>query len=365
MKMKQFFFAALAVLALSAGFTSCSDDDDNNNNPSSGDTKDKVAFILNEGAMSKNNASITGLYWADNTLFGGECVYKTQNQQAVGDVGQDLVKDGDNMFLIVWGSAYIAKLDKTGKELVRADLSQGELASLGSPRYGVVEGNYLYVSCYGNCVAKFKKSDLSYVSKVTVGNRPERLIEEDGYIYCTSSTDESYQADNRLAKIDIKEFKEATFFTPMSNQDRIMEVDDRVFIQGYGDAFDYPWGEVNTTTGEFTKIGNASTWAENDDVIYTVNSVTDWDTYATTNYFATYDVEKSKYTEGAYLKNAPAELASTSVFAMEFNPYNDYLYVMTTDFTNNSKIYVFNEKLEYVSMFESTGVNSKKIVFFN
>lgn len=361
--MKNFFFAALAVLALSAGFTSCSDDDDDNS--SSGNSKSKVAYILNEGSWNQNNASITGLNWTDYTLFGGECVYKTQNAQAVGDVGQDLVKDGNNMYLIVWGSAYIAKLDKTGKELLRADLSQGELASLGSPRYGVVEGSYLYVSCYGNCVAKFKKSDLTYVGKVTVGNRPERLIEEDGYIYCTSSTDEAYTPDNRLAKISIKEFKEATFFTPMSNQDRIIEVDDHVFIQGYGDAYDYPWGEVNTTTGEFTKIGNASTWAENDDVIYTVNSVTDWNTYATTNYFATYDVKKSKYTEGAYLKNAPAELGSTSVYAMDFNPYNGYLYVITTDFTNNSKVYVFNEKLEYVTMFQSTGVNAKKIVFFN
>ena len=363
MKMKQFFFAALAVLALSAGFTSCSDDDDENS--SSNDPQSKRAYILNEGAWHQNNAAITGLYWLNNTTFGGECVYKTQNQQAVGDVGQDLVKDGNNLYLIVWGSAYIAKLDKNCKELTRIDLSQGELASLGGPRYGVVEGDYLYVSCYGNCVAKFKKSDLSYVSKVTVGNRPERLIEDDGYIYCTSSTDEAYQADNRLAKISLKEFKEAQFFTPMSNMDRIMEVDDRIFVQGYGDYYDYPWGEVNTTTGEFTQIGNASSWAENDDVIYTINSVTDWNTHETTNYFATYDVEKSKYTEGSYLKNAPEELATTSVYAMDFNPYNDYLYIVTSDYTNNSKIYVFNEKLEYVSMFESTGVNAKKIVFFN
>lgn len=361
--MKNILFATLAMLAVTAGFTSCDDDDDNGSKPV--DPKSKWAYVLNEGGWGKNNATITGLYWMDNTTFGGECVYKTQNGQAVGDVGQDLVKDGDNMYLIVWGSAYIAKLDKTGKEICRVELSSGDLAALGSPRYGVVEGNYLYVSCYGNCVAKFNKSDLSYVSKVTVGNRPERLIIDNGYIYCTSSCDESYNADNRLAKISLKDFKEATFFTPMSNMDRIMEVDGRIFVQGYGDYYDYPWGEVNTTTGEFTQLGNCSAWAEVDDVIYTVNGVTDWSTYETTNYFAAYDVKQSKLTEGAFLKNAPEELGSVSIYGMDTNPYTDYLYVLTTDFTNNSKIYVFDENLEYVSQFETTGVNAKKIVFFN
>ena len=363
MKFRNYLLAMASLLVASFGFTGCSDDDDDNS--SSSNPEDKVAYILNEGSWGDNNSTITGLYWQTNTLFGGECVYKSQNQQAIGDVGQDLVKDGKNLYLIVWASSYIAKLDKNGKELARANLATGELASLGAPRYGVVEGKYLYVSCYGNYVAKFNKSDLSFVSKVAVGNHPERLTVSNGYIYCTSSTDESYNNDNRLAKINLKEFKEATFFTPMSNMDRIMEVEDRIFVQGYGDAFDYPWGEVNTTTGEFTQIGNASVWAENDDVIYTINGVTNWDTYETTNYFATYNVKTRKYTEGIFLKNAPAELSSVGIYGMDFNPYNDYLYITTSDYVNNSKVYVFNNKLEYVTMFESTGVNAKKIVFFD
>lgn len=321
-------------------------------------------YILNEGALRQNDASITIFDSKNNVLIDRNCIYETQNGRAVGNVGVDLVKDGNNMYLIVWGSGYIAKLDKNCREICRADFSARELAGLGSPRYGVVDGDYLYVSCYGNYVAKFKKSDLSYVGKVIVGNRPEHLIIDNGYIYCTSSVDESYKADNRLAVINLAIFDKTTFFRPLSNMDHIMEVEGRIFIQGYGDAYDYPWGEVNTLTGEFTQIGNASAWAENCGMIYTVNSVTDWNDHTITNYYATYDVKHSKFLDCPFLINAPDELNSSMIYAMDFNPYNDYLYIMTTDFINNSKVYVFNDKKEYVTTFTTTGLNARKIVFF-
>lgn len=365
MKFRSLFFGVLAALTISAGFTSCSDDDDDPKPIIDPVELTHHALILNEGSWGYNNSMMTGFFWTDNTLFDGECVYQVMNGQAIGDVGQDLIRDDEgNVYMSVFGSAYIAKLDANGKEICRADLSVRPLSELGQPRYMVEEDGYLYVSCYGNYVAKFKASDLSYVGKVEVGNNPERLIEEDGKIYCTSSVDENYVADNRLAVIDTKKFDTATFFTPMSNMDRILESNDRIFVQGYGDYYDYPWGEVDTKTGEFTQLGNASCWAEDDDVIYTVNSVTDWNTYEVTNYFATYNTETNTLTEGNYLKNAPEELASASIYGMEFNPYTHFLYVMTSDFVTNGKVYVFDKNKNFITMFETTGINPKKIVFF-
>ena len=92
--------------------------------------------------------------------------------------------------------------------------------------------------------------------------------------------------------------------------------------------------------------------------------MTDWSTYETTNYFASYNVETGKYTEGSFLVDAPAELSSTSIYSMETNPYNDYFYVVTTDFATNGKVYVFDENFKYVTNFQTTGVNPKTFVFF-
>ena len=366
MKIRSLFFGVLAALALTAGFTSCSDDDDDNNGGLIIDpVVNEYALVLNEGSWGNNNATLSAFNWRSHEVFDAECVYKAINNQALGDVGQDIIRDDrGNIYISMFGSAYVCKLKNNGEEICRTYFNSCEMADLGQPRYLAIEDGFLYVSCYGDYVAKLKASDLSYVGKVKVGNNPERFVIEDDVLYCTSSVDESYVADNRLAVIDLKKFDSAKFFTPMSNMDRILESNDRIFVQGYGDYYDYPWGEVNITTGEFTKLGNASCWAENDDVIYTVNSVTDWSTYEVTNYFATYNTKTSQLTEGNYLKNAPAELLSASVYGMEFNPYTDYLYVMTSNFTTNGKVYVFDKNLNYVTMFSTTGINPKTMVFF-
>ena len=92
--------------------------------------------------------------------------------------------------------------------------------------------------------------------------------------------------------------------------------------------------------------------------------MTDWDTYTTVNYFAAYDVKKSKLTEGNYLVNMPEELNSASVFSMQFNPRNGFLYIATSDFKNDGTIYVFDNNKEFVTKFSSMGINPKKFVFF-
>jgi hypothetical protein len=150
----------------------------------------------------------------------------------------------------------------------------------------------------------------------------------------------------------------------MDNPDHIIKANDRVFVQGYGAAYDYPWGELNLSTGKFTPIGNASSWTEYDDVIYLVNSVTDWSTYTTTNYFFTYNAKTSKLSEWK-LSGAPAALASTSVYGMSTNKKTGDIYIMTTDFVNNGKVYHVKKDGTFVKSFDSTGVNPRKIVFLD
>ena len=150
----------------------------------------------------------------------------------------------------------------------------------------------------------------------------------------------------------------------MDNPDHIIKANDRVFVQGYGAGWDYPWGELNLSTGKFTPIGNASSWTEYDDVIYLVNSVTDWSTYTTTNYFFTYNAKTSKLSEWK-LSGAPAALASTSVYGMSTNKKTGDIYIMTTDFVNNGKVYHVKKDGTFVKSFDSTGVNPRKIVFLD
>lgn len=358
MKLRKIMFSVLGALAVTASFTACSDDDEWN--PLDEGSKVYVAqtraFVLNEGAYQKNNAGITYFDWVADTTFNYD-LFMAQNGKQLGDTGQDIIEEDGYIYVAVYGSNYITKLNGFGVELATVKLPE----ELGEVRYMVEEDGYLYVTCYGGYVAKVQTSDLKYVASVKVGDNPEYIIEEDGVIYCTNS---GWGKDNRVAAISTSSFSAPTFYNVMGNPDHIIEVNDRIFVQGYGDAYDYPWGELDVKTGKFTQIGNASTWAAYDDVLYLVNSVTDWSTYTTTNYFSTYNTKTNQLTEGNFLKNMPSELATTSIFSMSVNPYNGHLYLMTSDFVNNGKIYHFDEKGNFVKQLESTGVGPRKIVFF-
>lgn len=351
-------FSVLSALTLTATFTACSDDDEWN--PLDEGSKiymaETRAFVLNEGSYGKNNAGITYFDWVADTTFNYD-LFLLQNGKQLGDTGQDIITDGDDMFVALSGSNYITKLNSLGVEQKSVKLPE----EMGDVRYMVAYNGNLFVSCYGGYVAKVQEKDMKYVSAVKVGDNPEYIVETGGKIYCTNS---GWGKDNRVAVIDADKFATASFFTVMTNPDRIITVNGRVFVQGYGDYYDYPWGELDTKTGEFTPIANASSWAAYGDIIYLINSVTDWTTYTTTNYFSTYNTATNKLSEGLFLKNMPSELASKSVYGMSVNPYNGHLYILTSDYVNNGSVYHFDNNGNFVKQFDTTGISPRKIVFF-
>jgi hypothetical protein len=115
--------------------------------------------------------------------------------------------------------------------------------------------------------------------------------------------------------------------------------------------------------GTFQQIGNCSKWAAYGNTLYLAYSETDWNTYATTTTFKTYDAATSTLSENSPFKNAPEELASSSVYGISTNPYNGDIYVMTSDYVTNGKIYHFKNDGTYVKTLQSTGISPRKIIF--
>ena len=364
MKFRTLMASVLSALMLTATFTACSDDDEWNplNEGSKIYVAETRAFVLNEGSYGMNNAGITYFDWAADTTFNYD-IFLAQNGKQLGDTGQDIITDDGFIYVALHGSNYITKLNSLGVEQATVKLPE----ELGEVRYMVAEDDYLYVTCYGGYVVKVDTKDFEYESAVKVGDNPEHIVEMDDKLYCTNS---GWGKDKRVAVIDTHKFASATFLNVMTNPDNILEVNDRIFVQGYGDFYDYPWGELNVKTGEFKQIGNASSWATYGDIIYLVNSVTDWShkkedgTYPTINYFSTYNTATNKLSNELFLKNMPAELASASVSGMSVNPYNGDLYIMTSDYVNNGTVYHFDASGNFVKKFDTTGISPRKIVFF-
>jgi hypothetical protein len=361
MEMKKFFFGTMCLAMLSTAFTACSDDDDPTRNDEGSQLElpnDRV-FFLNEGSYNGNNAGIT-FYDPNGTTSTVNDIYKTQNNAALGDTGQDIIHYNHNLYVTVYGSQYITRLNEAGVEQARYAFTEEQ----GQPRYMAAKDGKIYVTLYSGNVARLDATTLQFEAMTAVGNNPEYIAEVDGKLYCTNS---GWGYDNRLSIIDPSTFK-AENVTIFSNPDQVLNVGDKLIIQGYGGAYPdytYPVAVFNTSSKTYTQIGTATKVAGYGNTVYMVYSETDWSTYTTTNTFTSYDLKTNTANSTSFLKNVPEALATTSVYMLEVDPQNGDFYVGTSDYYSNGIIYRFDKDGNLLKTLESGGISPRKAVFIH
>lgn len=170
MKASNLWYGLLCMLAVSVSLSSCSDDNGNNDDDRD-DTGSKVqlpqvrAFFLNEGSYNGNNAGIS--FYAPN----GDAdfisdIYSYQNDAKLGDTGQCMIEYEGEIYVAVYGSNYLAKLNSAGVEQQRLSFVTDPELSAGI-RYLAAEDGYIYASFWGGVVAKINAQTLKVESKLT------------------------------------------------------------------------------------------------------------------------------------------------------------------------------------------------------
>ena len=372
MKLRSLWLGLICMMALGCTLTACSDDDDDRRD----DTGTKVvlprvrAFILNEGSYGDNNAGIA--FYAPN----GDAdfitdIYLKQNDKKLGETGQSMIEYDGEIFVAVYGSNYLAKLNAAGVEQARLSFVDDEDLSAGI-RYIAAEGGYIYASFWGGAVAKINAHTMSVEKKLTnLGGCLEGVVINDGLLYvCNACSGDFATYYDEIIVINLNNFslKEKLTTLHPNPYNQILEEEDKIFFISNGD-----YG-VNTGSllqvidtkdnNKISRICEASHIASFNDIVYIVNSVTVWGTtYTTTNSFCTYDVKSGKLNESSFLKNAPAELATASIYMIQIDPNTGEVYIGTSDYSTNGTIYRFKRDGSYVSKFDAGGISPNHMVF--
>ncbi len=367
MKFRSLFLSALCGLAVSTAFTSCSDDDyDPFEYGSNVALPEHRGLVLNEGSYAKNNASISFFdATMDTTTTASNDLYFIQNKKQLGDTGQDIITEDNNIYVSIYGSSYVAKLNKAGIEQAR--LAFG--SDLGQPRYLAECDGYIYVTTYGGYVVKLNANDLSVVAKVKVGPAAERIDEENGILYVACGNTTDYTPDKRMFIIDTKNFTDAAAKSVdvCDNTQLVCASDKYVFIQGYGaDWTNTPFWVYDIKSGKAEDTGLYATYAittNDDNKAFAVYSMTDWTTYETVNTYFVYDAAtKTKTDVTSKLTSAVSELASASIYALSEGE-NGSFYIATTLYgAGNGTVYHFDSNYKLLGSFTSWGQNPKKVV---
>ena len=366
---------SFAVLAALAGvMVSCSDNDDNDFDDSGSKIEmgNHRVFILNEGTWGMNNANIS-YYNPDKTGEVISDIFLLQNGVQLGDNGNDLIKYRDNMYVAVYNSNYIARLNSAGVEMNRNEFAsdpdlQGGIRSIDA------EDGYIYASFYGGVIAKIDCNTLEVVAKLaTSGMNLEDVAAEDGKLYVANSygiIDGNYVYFNELIVVDLRSFTQLPSITVTINPNRVLEADDKIFVisNDYSQESYVLQMIEPRKDNKVTVLGFATDMAEGNDVLYLVDSRTDYTTvpFTTSNRFFSYDIKRGAMNETSLLKDAPAELASSSVYSMAVDDETGDIYVNTTFYTySNGDCYRFTRNGAFVEKFDCGGQNPRAMVFFD
>lgn len=370
MRLDYLKFLSIVFMAI---FTSCSDNDSDGLD----DTGSKVVlpesrvFILNEGSYDANNAGIAFYDPKGKSELIAD-IFQRQNGIMLGDVAQDMIEYNGYMYVSVFGSNYICKLNAAGVEVKRTLFAQYQNLQ-GGVRYLAADGGYIYASFYGGVIAKIDATTLDLVSTLaTTGKNLEGIAIEDGVLYAANAyeiVNNNYNYLNELITVNLRSFKQGKSVTVTQNPYSVIEESDRIFVISH-DYFQesYVLQMVNPSkSDEVSVIGFATNMAKGDDVLYLVDSRTDFTLipFATVNTFFSYDIATNTLNKSSFLKNAPTELESASIYAMAVDDECGDIYIAVTSYAyGNGDIYRFRRDGSFVEKFDCGGQNPRAFAFY-
>lgn len=235
--MKKLLSAAL-FLGAAFAFTSCEKDSDN------GPSYDlsKGLIIVNEGiefgSISHYNP-VTDAVTND--------IFKTVNNREVGKYLQSVCSYGDNIYLVVGGSAKVEVINRSTSREVAT------ISGIGTPRYMVTNGATGYVSAWDNKeVAVINLTTSQVTGSIKVGAGPEGLLIHNGNLFVANSG--GFATDNSISVIDLKSNTIVKTITVENNpKTLVLDKNNNIWVVCAGYATKGALCKINPSTYEVTK----------------------------------------------------------------------------------------------------------------
>ena len=368
MKFRSLFFTALCGMAVSAAMVSCSDDSgyDPYELGSQVALPEHRGFVLNEGTYKNNDASISFFDAVNDTASSKECdLYFVQNKKQLGDTGQDIITYNGNIYVVVYGSNYIAKLNKAGFEEKRHSFFENH----GQPRYVVAYEGKLYVTTVGGYIVRLDANTLTLEADCIVGKTPELLIEKDGVLYVAIGNAYDYTSSSEtMAIVDTRNFNDnyVKKVNVMPNTQYVADCGNYIMVQGMGlDWINTPLWVYAIKNDKAQDTGLNATYAIrtiDDKALCLYSETYDWQNY--TNHFFIYNpAEMKKEADVTSKITAEASELATNMVSGFSKGENGSFYIMTYPYgVATGTVYHFSSDYKLLGKFTSWGHRPRKVV---
>lgn len=217
----------------------------------------KGYLVLNEGLFNQNNASLT---WYDvktgNITLD---VFQTNNQRGLGDTGNDMIRYGNKIYVVVNVSSIIEVLDaKTLKSVKQIPMIAGNKSK--QPRNILGYGSNVFVSCFDGYVDVIDTVGFQIIKRIKVGDNPENLcLLNQQLLVANSGGLNPPQMDSTISIVDVHTLSEVKKITVGMNPGKIIKgLNSNVYVitRGNYNKVDPSWKLVNIINGEIEKTFN-------------------------------------------------------------------------------------------------------------
>ena len=351
MKIKKLFSAVMLCAAL----YSC----DKIGNQEDGPKVYAGTYILNNGNWGDNDANI-GIYDPATKQYISSAFYAANNQK-LGDLGQDVIVFGDEVYIAMNGSQTIWVADENLmiKKQINADIEGTRL----SPRYMTADNGKLYVTYYEGYVGEISGSEYS-VRLCPVGPNPEGLAIAGDKLYVAASGGMSYPSyNNTVSVVSLSSFTEISSFEVNVNPAKVEASSNGqyVYISSFGNYADAAakLQVYNVHTGVVSDVEYSSVSAITkgaNDILYILCGGYDenWNPLPGTVY--KHDMKNNKPL-GTFVTDSTTLPNAYSISAGR----DGYVYVGCSDYVNTGDVYVFNSNGKLHDNFDSEGMNPQKV----
>lgn len=132
----------------------------------------KGLMVVNEGLFQQNNSTVS--FVNDITGQVNNSKFQELTGRQLGDTGNDILKYGGKIYIVVNVSSTIEVLDsKTGKEIQQIIMQSGGQPK--QPRRAIGANGKLYVSCFDGFVDVIDTITFAITQRISVGENPDFL----------------------------------------------------------------------------------------------------------------------------------------------------------------------------------------------
>ena len=347
---------AIIALALLAGCSKVGNEDRN-------ETKDGGYFVLNSGNINVNNSNIS-VFNVNNKELTLNAFYQS-NEKYLGDLGQDILVAGDEIYISVSNSRRIFVTDSQLKIKKEITFGMGGNDAF-QPRYLCSYQGKIYVTYYEGYLGRIDPAEDYKVECTKVGEYPEGLDCCSGKAYVANSGGMNYpDYDKTLSVVDLGTFKETAKIQVNTNPEFVKANDQGslIFVSSKGNYADIPGmlQVVSTSDNTVKDLGfNNLIWMAKGpgNKIYLLSGGYDQNWNPLPGKVSTLDASQPSAAAKEFVKDGV-----DFPMAYSLSVTNDgYVFVGSSDYVNNGDVHVIGPDGKYVCKFDSNGLNPIKVV---